>query len=141
MAKDSDGSSATAGAAGRQHADSAVSVEAATGADAVADVVFMGRGPLSIEGLFRCLSKEYYDNLRSSTSMNVEVSFGVPPEQSGGDENKEMQMSPTLTKMMSDERIRETTKRATRAALLERPAGHGKRAFARWASTWASTPR
>jgi len=41
-------------------------------------------------------------------------------------------MSPTLTKMLMDERIRETTKRATRAALLERPARHGKRAFARW---------
>jgi hypothetical protein len=97
--------------------------------------------PIWIEGLFRWLSKEYYDNLRSSTSMNVEVRFDVPRSSPAADENKEMQMSPTLTKMMSDARIRETTKRATRAAVLERPAGHPKSAFTRWFSTRASVRR
>jgi hypothetical protein len=47
MASDSAASSATARAVGRLHADNAVSVEAATGADTVADVVVAQAQPES----------------------------------------------------------------------------------------------
>jgi hypothetical protein len=53
-------------------------------------------------------------------------------------ETKEMQMNPTLAKMLMDERIREITSSATRANGFGEHARH-RNAFSRWGSTFPSS--
>ena len=68
--------------------------------------------------------------------MNVEVLFGVPACDPAAVETEEMQMNhPTITKMLSDERIRAFTTQASRAAAAGRSARRRNGAIARWVST------
>ena len=80
--------------------------------------------------------KEYYDNLRSYGSMNVEILFDVPACDPAAVETEEIQMNhPTITKMLSDERIRAFTAQASPSAAIGRSARRRDGAIAHWVPT------
>lgn len=67
--------------------------------------------------------------------MNVEILFDVPARFSpAAVDSEEMQMNPTLTKMLADQRMHEITTRASRVVAVEPSVPRREGVFARWAS-------